>query len=296
MPRAIRLRHGPLQFSALEYGRGPLVICLHGFPDHARSFRFQAEALSAEGFRVVLPTLRGYEPSSQPQGGDHSMLAVAGDVLAWLDDLGEPRCHLVGHDWGAVASYVTAALAPERFWSLSTLAIPHPGRIERDVLRKRPSQLLKSWYMFFFQLPGLAEYALERNDWALLDWLWRSWSPGFHLPAQERAALKETFAQAGVKRAALSYYRDTFRFLSPSAREMRRMLHLPLQVPTLALTGARDGCVDTRLHDDLMHAGDFAAGLRVERLAEAGHFLHLEQPLEVNRLLLAWLQAHTPGG
>lgn len=286
----LQLRHGPLTFSALEQGSGPLVLCLHGFPDHARSYRHQLPALAAAGFRAIAPTMRGYEPSSQPREGDYHVLRMAEDVVAWLDQLGAERCHLVGHDWGAVIGYVAAALAPHRFHSLTTLAIAHPGRMERELLQKHPGQLKKSWYMLFFQLPIVAEAALEVNGWALLHKLWRDWSPGFVLPPEERLALERTFSQPGVKHAALAYYRALFRLTSPASRKMRKLLRAPLQVPTLSITGALDGCMDTKLHDDLMQPADFAAGLKVERVARAGHFLHQEQPEQVNALILSWLR------
>ena len=286
----LQLQHGPLRFSAIEQGTGPLVLCLHGFPDRPHTYRHQLPALAAGGFRVIAPTMRGYEPSSQPADGDYHVLRMAEDVIAWLDQLGGERCHLIGHDWGAVVSYVAAALAPERFASLTTLAIAHPGRIERELLQTRPEQLLKSWYMGFFQLRGVAEYTFERNGWALLHKLWRDWSPGYVLPAEEMRALEHMFAQPGVKRAALSYYRALFQVLSPPAKQTRRLLRRPLQVPTLALTGARDGCMDTRLHDELMHPEDFAAGLHVQHIAGTGHYLHQERPEQVNQILLAWLR------
>jgi pimeloyl-ACP methyl ester carboxylesterase len=290
MDGSITLRHRGLSFSALQQGTGPLVLCLHGFPDHARSFRFQLPALATAGFRAVAPMLRGYEPSSQPVDRDYHPLRAAEDVLAWLDQLDVQRCHLVGHDWGAVIRYLVAALAPERLITLTTLAIVHPGRIERELLRKRPSQLLRSWYMLFFQLRGVAELALSAGDWALLRRLWRDWSPGWQLPDTELRALLDTFGAPGVKTAALSYYRDVFKLTSPAARRVRQLLRRPIQVPTLALTGALDGCMDTRLHDELMHERDFPAGLRVARVQDAGHFLHQERPAEVNALLLDWLR------
>ncbi|MFT3922286.1 MAG: alpha/beta hydrolase [Myxococcales bacterium] len=293
MSRTFQLHRGALTFTVHEFGSGPLVLCLHGFPENPRSFRLQVPALVAAGFRVVVPTMRGYEPSSQPRDGDYHMLHLAEDVLAWLEELREERCHLVGHDWGAVVAYVAAGLAPERFASLTTLAIAHPGRIERELLTTRPSQLLKSWYMFLFQLRGIAEYVFSRRDFALMETLCRDWSPGYELPADELVRLKQTFAQPGVTRAALSYYRALFAFFSENHRRMRKVLSAPLPVPTLALTGECDGAMDTRLHDDLMRVVDFPAGLRVERVRGAGHFLHQERPQEVNRLLLSWLQRYS---
>jgi pimeloyl-ACP methyl ester carboxylesterase len=279
-----------LAFSALTQGDGPLVLCLHGFPDNRRSFRLQLPALAAAGFRAVAPTLRGYEPSSQPEDGDYHIVRMAEDVVGWIDDLDQERVHLVGHDWGAMIGYAAAALAPERFWSLTTLAIPHPGRLQKAGIRILPRQIRNSWYMFFFQLRGIADRAVEARDWAFIEKLWRDWSPGWELPAEELALVKATLGQPGVKRAALSYYRSMFDFRSVAAKETARLLASEIRVPTLALTGALDGCMDTRLHDLAMKPEDFPAGLRVTRVEGAGHFLHQEKPEEVNRILLDWLR------
>jgi pimeloyl-ACP methyl ester carboxylesterase len=286
----ITLHANGLRFSALAAGKGPPVLCLHGFPDHARSFRLQQPALAAAGFRTIAPTLRGYEPSSQPEDADYHIVRMAEDVVGWIDDLGCERVHLVGHDWGAVIGYAAAALAPERLHSLTTLAIPHPGRLQQEGLRKLPSQLRNSWYMLFFQLRGLADWVVQARGWAFIDKLWRDWSPGWELPAEERALLEATLAQPGVKRAALAYYRAMADYRSPAAVESRELLAGQVPVPTLALTGARDGCMDTRLHDLVMNAEDFPRGLEVVRVEEAGHFLHQEKPDEVNAILLEWLR------
>lgn len=286
------LRRGELAFTAFEEGRGPVVLCLHGFPDHARSFRFQLPALAEAGFCAVAPTMRGYEPSSQPADGDYHILRMAEDVEAFIDDLDARAVHLVGHDWGAVVSYLVAARTPERLLSLTTIAIAHPGRMERELLEKRPSQLGKSWYMMFFQLRGLADLVVERNDFAFIERLWHDWSPGWELPRDELDAVKRSLAAPGVKKAALGYYRALFRLWSSSARETRKLLSKPIEVPTLAVTGALDGCMDTRLHDDLMYPGDFPRGLRVERIDAAGHFVHQEKPDVFNRLLVEWIRSH----
>lgn len=265
------------------------MLCLHGFPDHKGSFRHQLPALAAAGHRAVSPTLRGYEPSAQPADGDYAICRMAEDVVGWIDDLGERAVHLIGHDWGAVIGYAAAALAPERLRSLTTLAVPHPGRMQRDGIRRLPSQLRRSWYMFFFQLRGIADAVVEARDWAFIERLWRDWSPGWELPDEELRAVKRALAQPGVKTAALGYYRAAFALWSAGARQTRALLETPIQVPTLALTGALDGCMDTRMHDLAMAAQDFPAGFEVVRVEKAGHFLHQERPDEVNRILLDWL-------
>jgi pimeloyl-ACP methyl ester carboxylesterase len=292
--KIISLHHGDLAFSAKTCGwkenpDGPLVLCLHGFPDNASSFRHQLPALAEAGYRAISPNMRGFEPGSQASDGDYSLLALAGDVLAWLDELGEDRVHLVGHDWGAAIAYVAGALAPERFYSLTTMAVPPASRFSEGV-KAIPGQLRKSWYMMFFQLPGLAEWALQRNDWALVRKLLKDWSPGYQLDEADWASLRNTFEQAGVKQAMLAYYRQN---ASPKALMGAGQSETPdlsrISVPTMAITGDEDGCIDTRMFDHCFFEQDFPKGYRVERIAGAGHFVHLEAPDRLNALLLDWL-------
>jgi pimeloyl-ACP methyl ester carboxylesterase len=286
----ITLQRGKLRFSAQATGDGPLVLCMHGFPDNPGSFRQQFAPLVAAGYRVVAPTLRGYEPGSQPADDDYRIETLAADVMAWIDGLGEQQVHLVGHDWGAVIAYVACAGAPERFHSLTTIAIPHPARFTAIGTRKVPAQLLKSWYMMFFQLPGLPDWAMRQSDWSLLRRLWKSWSPGFDLPAADWSALRDTFAAPGVAKAMLTYYRQNVSpaiLLGLKRSPAKSLREVPVR--TLAISGADDGCMDTRLFDCTMLDDDFPAGLRVERIRDAGHWAHLERPAQVNRLILEWL-------
>lgn len=292
----LNIRNGPLEFSALTCGLKenegkPLVICLHGFPDNARSFRFQLPAFAGAGYRVIAPTLRGYEPGSQPADNDYSLAALGRDVIAWMDDLGEDSAHLIGHDWGAGITYVAGALAPKRFDSLTTIAVPHAARLS-DGMRLVPSQLRNSWYMMFFQLRGIAELAVERKDWSLIKRLWKDWSPDFDLPEEEWANLRETFEAPGVKRAMLSYYRQNVSpgiMLGFKKTEATSLTTVPVR--TLAITGEDDGCMDTRLYDHVFLEEDFPNGFRVKRIQGAGHFTHQEKPDEINRLILDWLKS-----
>jgi len=290
----ITLHASGLSFSALAAGRGPLVLCLHGFPDCMRSYRHQLPAFAAAGYRAIAPMMRGYEPSSQPANGDYHIVRMAEDVIGWLDELGAERVHLIGHDWGAVVSYVAAAMAPERFHSLTTIAIPHPGGMERgQAIRHVPKQLANSWYMAFFQLRGISDAFVSARNWAFIDKLWRDWSPGWKWPTEELEAVKQTLGQPGVKSAALGYYR-AFIDRGEGAKQTRRLFRTPIRVPTLALTGALDGCMDSRLYEHSMSNHEFHAGFRVERFDGAGHFLHQEQPERANKLLIDWVQSHEP--
>jgi pimeloyl-ACP methyl ester carboxylesterase len=287
-----------LQFSTLEGRRPrpsdpprPVVLCLHGFPDHHRTFHHQLTGLTQAGYRVVAPLLRGYEPCSQPIDDDYHTIRMVEDVLGWIESLGALRVHLVGHDWGAVIGYQVAALAPERLLSLTTLAVPHLRNVGRGLL-VAPRQARNSWYVMFFQARFVAERALRARNFALVEKLWRDWSPGWAFSEEEMRLVKRTLRQPGVVEAALGYYRAIFDPITRAAAESRRLAFSEIHVPTLAMTGADDGCIDSRLFDLLMRPADFPAGLEVARIRGAGHFLHQERPDEVNARILEWLRKH----
>ena len=282
------LQTGNLAFSARAMGRGPTVLCLHGFPDNISSFRYQLPALAEAGYRAVAISLRGYEPSSQAAAQNYSLPSLAADIPGILDQLETEQAHIIGHDWGAGIAYTVGALAPRRCKSLITIALPHSGRFIRDAF-KYPRQVRLSWYMFFFQLAGIAEYAVQRNNYQLLRRLWRDWSPEWNVPEEVLADVIDSFRQPGVVSASLAYYRKavSLRALAPRARAAAAF---PVPVPTLAISGEQDGCIDTHVFEKLMLEQDFPAGLQFERMSGVGHFPHQEQPGQVNSLILNWLQ------
>lgn len=284
----LSFQHGPLVFAAKAMGEGPVVICLHGFPDNAGSFRHQLPALAEAGFRAISVTLRGYECASIPENGDYSVEAIASDIYAVIDQLDQGPVHLVGHDWGAAIAYNAAAAAPHHFKSLTTMAVPHAGRFARDGLRI-PRQLKLSRYMGFFNLPWVSDWVVRRRDYAFIRNLWRKWSPGWSPAPDVIESVIDTLSQPGVLSATLGYYRAALSLsaLSASADDA----HYPVPVPTLALTGERDGCIASDVFERLTVASDYPEGMRFHRIAEAGHFLHQEQPKTVNSLLIGWLTA-----
>ncbi len=289
-PRALELQSGDRRFSAVELGAGRPVLCLHGFPDHLHSYRHQLPALAASGRRAIAPMLRGYEPSSQGRRHvpDFHPLHLAEDVVAWARSLGrgEP-VDLVGHDWGAVVTLLACGLEPDLFRSATVIAVPPLGAVQEGV-RRHPIQLRKSWYMMFFQLRGIADRVVAARDFAFIEKLWRDWSPGWRWDPADMAALKETFRAPGVVWSALAYYRATLNPLLAESRRVRELSEEPIRVPTLAITGATDGCMDTRLFD-YVDPKQFPAGFRMERIEGAGHFVHQEKPDAVNALILEWL-------
>jgi pimeloyl-ACP methyl ester carboxylesterase len=159
------IRANGVHFAYLDAGQGPLVLCLHGFPDTAWSFVPLLERLAAAGYRTVAPFMRGYPPSGPAPDGDYRVITLGRDALALIEALGAHRAVLVGHDWGAAATYIAAALAPERVDRMVTAAVPH---LRRFLLWPNLRQLKRSRYMGFFQLRGIPERRIVADDFKWL--------------------------------------------------------------------------------------------------------------------------------
>jgi pimeloyl-ACP methyl ester carboxylesterase len=260
---------------------GRVVLCAHGFPDCARSFRAQLPALIAAGFRVVAPTMRGYFPSDVPRDGRYDAAALADDLIA-LGAHYSPRAPvaLVGHDWGAIAAYAAAARSPDAFSHVATIAVPHLRASSARFVH--PRQLRRSWYIALFQMRGVAERRLRAGGLRLIDELWRAWSPGFTPPPEELDAIKSAIAPR--VEAVLGYYRA---IPTGAFGDARRLLFARTRVRGLYVHGADDGCVGVELVRDVERG--WQAGVRVHVLDRAGHFVHQERATEFNALLLDFL-------
>jgi pimeloyl-ACP methyl ester carboxylesterase len=271
---------GDVTLSCLALGQGPVVLAWHGFPDRRESFLPVAPRLVAAGFRVILPALRGYRPSGVARRGRHDALAAAEDTRALADHFAPgQKVRLVGHDWGAVVSFAAVARWPERFSHLATMAVPHPATL---LARLSIAQLRRSWYMGLFQLPRIAEARLARDDFALVDRLWRDWSPGYRPSAEEMRGVKDGIA--GRVGPVVSYYRA---LRSPSVLREAKPMFGKVRVPAIHLHGEDDGCIGVELSDGAER--HYEAGYALHRIAGAGHFLVQEKAEEVGRILAGFL-------
>jgi pimeloyl-ACP methyl ester carboxylesterase len=210
------------------------VVLLHGFPEFWRGWQKQIAPLAEAGFRVVVPDQRGYNLSQVPKEVAAYRLEELGrDVVGLLDALGHQACCLAGHDWGAAVAWHTALTYPQRVRKLAILNVPHPV-VMMDFLRRHPGQMLKSWYIGFFQIPGLAEWLVSRNDYAQgAAALRRSSLPGTFSDAdiaEYKRAWKNSSGMAGM----INWYRALARYRSPMPSDLR------LRMPVRILWGKRD--------------------------------------------------------
>lgn len=262
-------------------GTGPLIVLLHGFPEFWYSWRFQIPVLAEQGYRVVAPDLRGYNETEKPASG-YDILTLLGDIAGLIEALGEEHAIIAGHDWGGVLAWQFAIDYPQMTERLIVLNAPHPGAMLREL--RRPAQVRKSWYIFFFQLPWLPEYVLSRNHANEIGRMLR----GAALQKQvfsraETARYQAAMSKPGAIRAALAYYRQLFR---RGLRTYRRR-NLQVRAPTLLIWGEQDIALDIALTRDL---DCWVPDLRVTYVARSGHWVQQEQPEEVNLAVLAFLQ------
>ncbi len=265
----------------------PLVICVHGFPDSATTWRHLIPALDDAGFRAVAPYLRGYAPSEVPADGRVQTAASVIDVTGLHEHFaGDGRAVLVGHDWGAPIVYGAANHAPERWAKVVGLAVPPGGALGQAFLTNSV-QLKRSWYMFFFQ-HGLADLVVPADDLAFIDMLWADWSPGYDA-TDDLVAAKSALGEPANLAAALGYYRAALGGVGtkPELGDAQAATLVVPRQPTLYLHGTTDGGIGAEVAE--LARTMVAPNVTIEVFDGVGHFLHLEAPDTVNHRILEFL-------
>ena len=252
---------------------GPLVILLHGFPEFWYSWRHQIGPLAGAGFRVVVPDQRGYNLTDKTRPFDLATLAE--DVLALTRACGRESFLLAGHDWGAAVAWVVAARHPDRVERLAILNVPHPAVMARALLGRNLRQIRRSWYIFFFQLPGLPEWSLSRKDFARLRWLMRASARRGTFSDEDLQRYRDAWAQPGALAASIGWYRALGR--SMLGRGRRRVAGI-VRVPTIMLWGERDAALGVELAEQSLAYLERGELLRYPK---ATHWLHEEEPGEI---------------
>jgi len=287
-PTETRVTANDLEFALLEMGKGPLALCLHGFPDSPWTWRHLLPALADAGFRAVAPYMRGYAPTAVPPEGQRYPAALSSDACALHEVLGgDGDAVLIGHDWGAAAVWGATA-DPERWRRIVAMSVPHLAAL--GGLLGSYAQLKRSFYIWFFQLP-IADGVVSADDLAFIDGLWGDWTGSGYDAKEDLARVKDCLREPANLAAAIGYYRDTFGFL-PTAPEHDRFVAAaasPTPMPTLYMHGAADNALGPELIEGLDQF--LAEGSEVAVVEKLNHFLHLEDPAAVNKRILEFVTA-----
>ncbi len=285
-----------IELHVLDEGEGPLIVLCHGFPELAFSWRKQVPALTAAGFRVLAPDMRGFGRSSAPAEVEaYDIVSLTGDLCGLLDSLGEQNAIFIGHDWGASLVWQLSVLAPERVRAVAGLSVPFVARAPAPPLPIMRRHLGEDFYIAWFQQPGVADQALARDVRRTLTTtkVWTAnWAeaggPPPRRPAwlseDELAVYVEAFERTGFT-GGLNWYRNIDRNweLTASVAERR------VEQPAMFLTGERDS-VRRFMPAEAMRG--WVDDLRAEIVVPgAGHWVQQEAPNTVNAALLGFLDA-----
>ena len=259
-----------IKLNVVDEGAGPVVLLIHGFPDTSAVWRHQIPVLVKAGYRVVAPDVRGFGKSDKPPETEaYELTILVGDMINLMDTLGIEKAHVVGHDMGAVMAWLMGSIYPQRVNRLAVLSVGHPmaNREKRSIEQRE-----KAWYMLLFQFKGTAETLLQQDDWKLFREILRNHS--------EMANWTKDLSQPGALTAALNWYRANMR----PERELAKAVQIPnVTLPTLAIWSSGDAYLTEKPMLD--SAAYVTGGWHYERIEGASHWLMLDAPDQVNKLL-----------
>ena len=261
-------------------GKGDLMLMLHGFPEFWYSWRHQIPEF-AKDHKVVAIDLRGYNDSDKPTDlKAYSMEFLIQDVAGVIRNLGYDRCTLVGHDWGGAIAWNFAYAYPELCDRLIVLNLPHPAKFAAGLLT--PSQLLKSWYIFFFQIPWLPELLLQANDYELIANAFSGMAiDKTAFSAEDLTRYKDAAAKRGALTAMLNYYRNPLQI-----GLVDRQWGI-LKTPTLLIWGEND----TALGKELTYGTEeYVEDLTIRYIPNCSHWVQQEKPQLVNQYIREFLE------
>jgi len=279
----LSFKNGDVSLQAVAAGPhdGPVIVLLHGFPEFWYGWRRQIEPLAAAGFRVIVSEQRGYNLSGKPDGvSAYALTELVSDVIAIADQLGREKIFIAGHDWGAAVAWSTALLHPQRIAKLAVLNVPHPS-VMRKFLSTRPRQLLRSWYMFFFQLPWLPEAVFSAFNFRIGSRALLRFSRPGTFSEEDLAQYRAAWSQPGALTGMINWYRALFRTRVKFPDKIVR-------VPTRILWGERDAFLLAEMARESLR---YCTNAELFTFANATHWLQHEEPARVSELLIDFFRS-----
>ncbi len=314
-PTTRKVKVNNIEMHVLIQGSGPAVMLCHGFPELHRSWRHQVKALSAQGFRVIAPDLRGYGQTDSPkQISAYTIVELVKDLTDLLDALGESSCAIVGHDFGAVLAWNACLLQPTRFRAVAALSVPYSQRGP-----EAPMSIFKRlyggrfFYIEYFQAPGMAEAELDGDVGRALRAQYFSFSAEGErrrralAPASRNAKFLDTLVDPGsapvwigevefsnyvadYQRKGFSGPLNWYRNLDKNWELMMKFEGAKVMQPALFIVGEQDP-VRAQTQRNFDRLPETVPNLKQSIIvSNCGHWTQQEKPEEVSRLLLDFLK------
>lgn len=265
-----------------EGGKGlPVIVFLHGFPEFSYGWKNQIPFFLNKGYRVIVPDQRGYNLSDKPANvSAYKTDQLVKDIIELIKLSGSGKVYLVGHDWGAAIAWRMAIQFPELIYKLVIINVPHP-MVMKETLKKNPRQMLKSWYIAFFQIPLLPEKLLSAFQYKFLSqMLLRSSAKGIFTP-EEIEKYKKAWKRKGALKGMINWYRAALRFDRSSSQTDQKV-----KIPTLIQWGVQDlALVEDMAKGSLKYCEK--GSLKI--YPDATHWIHHEKIEEVNRSIYEFI-------
>ena len=260
-----------------EYGQGPLLVLLHGFPDVEETFLHQANELKKH-YRVVTPRLRGFPPSSVPNAvSSYALPELAGDIKNLIEEFGGPAI-IVGHDWGGAIAQLTALLYPDLVCGLVLCNSSLISRFDALVNSDEEQQTLSSYTLPYFRYQEGDEKRIPEIVEPIRDEAWRAYIADY--------------LSSNPIEGMLSYYKANFPQPPYMPTEPSGYV---FNTPTLIIWGREEHAFSSKALDGAIQF--FPAGLTIASIPNAGHWVHRDAPEIFNKTLKSWLstlsESHT---
>ncbi len=298
-----------IELAVHEAGTGPAVVMVHGFPELAYSWHHQLKAISAGGFRAIVPEMRGYGNSDCPAAiEDYDLEHLTADLVALLDVLKIEQAVFAGHDWGGFVAWAMPVLYPERTSGVIGVNTPNFAVPTTPVYRSLVDEDDKI-YNLWFQKPGVAESFLDQRTRIVFEKLMRSgvspeqamaqaekngidFNPFMNIEAmgligedllttEEIDYYIDLYQKAGF-RGGVNWYRNVDR----NAERLPAVGNTKLDLPCLMITAEWDPALTPAMAEGMP---DICSDLEMHMIKTCGHWTQQEKPAELNRLMLDWL-------
>lgn len=271
-----------IKLHALQDGEGneELIIFLHGFPENSYAWHQQLPFFAAQGFHALAPDQRGYNLSRKPKGIKPYIIDhLVADIATWIKQLTPQKVILVGHDWGGGVGWALAAKHPELVKKLVIMNMPHLAVMKKH-LRSNFKQMLKSWYVAFFQLPILPELACRFQNYRFLTSSLIRTANKNTFTSEEINIYKNAWQQPYALTAMINWYRA---FIFDATRN-----YSDITVPTLIIWGKKDATLSAAMAKD---SEARCTNGKLVMIDDATHWLHHEKPEVVNQLILDFVRS-----
>jgi pimeloyl-ACP methyl ester carboxylesterase len=253
----------------------PVIIFLHGFPEFWYGWHHQLDYFAAKGYRVLAPDQRGYNLSSKPTSvKDYRVSELVKDIAALIEATGEKQVYLVGHDWGAAVAWAMAYQYPQLITRLVIINVPHP-KVFFNTLMSDVGQMMRSWYIGFFQIPRLPEKIIGLTQYQMLqNSMEKSAYPGTQADLQR---YRQAWQQKNALRSMINWYRAAIRYRNPAATFTHK-----IDIPTLILWGEKDKFLKKKMAKQSLQ---YCRNGKLYYIPDATHWVHHEKSTLVNELI-----------